>query len=120
MIKYLKSFGYTVVSIIVLSIITCILNYFNICDSNTVNILKLFTVIISMIIGGIYVGSCTKDKGYIQGLKIGLIYDVILFIISILVFHNSFHKEMIIYYLIIIVSSILGSIIGINKKKSNN
>ncbi len=120
MIKYLKSFSYTLICLILLSLITCILNYFNICDSNTINILKLFSVIISTMVGGIYLGSCSKDKGYLEGLKLGACDDLILLVLSVLIFHSGFHKEMIIYYLIIIVSSILGSIIGINKKKSNN
>lgn len=119
MIKYLKSIGYTLISIVILSLITCVFNYFGICDNNTINILKLFSVSISVIIGGIYLGKNTKNKGYIEGLKMGIIYDVILLILSILLFHRSFHKEMIIYYLIIIASSILGNIIGINKKSNN-
>lgn len=119
MIKYLKSFAYTLISIIILSLITCIFNYFGICDNNTIKVLKLFSVSISVILGGIYLGKRTKNKGYIEGLKTGTIYCIILLITSILLFHRGFHKEMIIYYLIIIVSSILGNIIGINKKSNN-
>ena len=108
-----------VISILIFSLIITILNYFDVMDINTVKHLKLLAVIISSLIGGIYIGKCSSNKGYIQGLKVGGTCDIIMFFISLILFHKGFHKELIVYYVIIIISCVLGSIIGINKKKPN-
>ena len=60
-------------------------------------------------------GAKNKAKGYIEGIKYGLIW-VILFVIICLIC-KVFDWTSIIYYFILLFISILGSILGINKKK---
>ena len=81
-IKYLKSLIYILVPILVLNTILSILYYFNIVGNGISNYAKLFIIAISMLIGGIYIGSKTSKKGWLEGLKIGLEVIVLLFIIK--------------------------------------
>lgn len=117
-IKYLKSLLYVFIPMLVFSIITSILYYFNITSSSLNNYLKLFSIAISIFIGGIYIGTKADNKGWLEGIKIGLIVIFLVFVISYLAFDNSIDVKDFIYYSILLVSSILGSMIGINKKKS--
>lgn len=118
-LKYLKTLIYILVPIIVLNIILSLLYYFNIISSGASNYLKLFIVAISMLIGGIYIGSKANKKGWLEGLKVGIGVILLLFIISYLAFDQGMNIKILIYYFILLVSSILGSMIGINKRKSN-
>ena len=63
-------------------------------------------------------GKKRQNKGYIGGLKISLIGVFIYFLINLIVFHNTIGFKTIIYYLIIILTCIYASILGINKKAS--
>ncbi len=116
LIKYLKSILIIIISMIIGCLIITALNYFNVIDTSTVKHLKLFSMVLSMIIGGIYLGKHSSNKGYIEGAKIGILEVVILILINIIIFKNSINFENVIYYIIILISAILGSIIGINKK----
>jgi len=87
-------------------------------SDKTFNILKIITTLISFIIGGIYIGNKSNKKGYLEGLKIGLIVIIIFFIISYLAFDKGITIKSSIYYLVILATSIIGSMIGINKKKN--
>lgn len=119
--KYLKnlsmSFLYIISSILVLTFITTILSYFNILNDEVTSIIKIIIPIISMLIGGFYIGKRSNKKGFLEGLKLGLIFSSILIIFNYLAFDNSFKFKYTLFYLILLISSILGSMIGINRKK---
>lgn len=118
-IKYLKTLIYILVPVLVLNIIISLLYYFNIIGSIANDYVKLFTVAISMLIGGIYIGSKASKKGWLEGLKVGIEVIIILFIISYLAFDKGLDIKSLIYYFILLASSMLGSIIGINRRKRN-
>lgn len=118
-IKYLKSLLYILISIICFSIIIGTMTYFNILGNNSIKILELISIVMSMMIGGIYIGRKSSKKGYLEGTKIGLSVIIILFIFSYLAYNKSPSLTSLIFYIIIITSVILGSILGINKKSSN-
>ncbi len=93
--------------------------YFNIINHGVINYIKLFIVAISMFIGGIYIGSKASKKGWLEGIKVGLEVIFLLFIISYLAFDQGMNLKTIIYYFILLASSMLGSMMGINKRKAN-
>ena len=78
-------------------------------------ILLILTLVFAFLVGYLY-SLNNHDKGIISGLKIGLIIIVIMFIISFLI-KVPFKPSRLIYYLIIILSSIFGSIVSKNIKK---
>ena len=120
--NYLKklgmSFSYIISSILILTLFVTILNYFNIISDKTVSIFKIIISNIAMIIGGFYIGKKSNKKGFIEGLKLGLIFSVISIFLNYLAFDYSFKLKYSLFYLILIISSVLGSMIGINVKKS--
>ena len=115
-LKYLKVIGIILIIILLSSLIVTILNYFNILKGNILNIIRLIIPIISLFYGGYKTGSLSLKKGYLEGLKIGIIY-VALTIIFNLIF-NNFTWISLIYDVILIGISILGSMIGINRKRA--
>lgn len=121
--KYLKSLGisfiYIISTILILIFIITLLNYFNIISDKIIPIFKILIPITSLFIGGIQIGKRSKNKGWLEGLKLGSIFSIFLLVFNFLAFSNSFKFKYLLFYLIIITSSILGSMIGINRKKGN-
>ncbi len=121
--KYLKklgmSFAYMISTILILTFIVTILSYFNIMNDKVVSVFKIIIPVVSLFIGGFYIGKRSNKAGYIEGLKLGLIFSIVLVIFNYLALYNSFKLKYLLFYLILIVTSILGSMIGINRKKSN-
>jgi len=113
--KYGVSLLYTIGAIFILTLILTVLNYFNIINSS---VFRLVILIIGLITGSYILGSKSLKKGYIEGIKFGLIFLIIIFMFSI-IFKEKFKIDDFVYYLIIISTSMLGSMIGIQKKKKS-
>ncbi|MBQ7136865.1 MAG: TIGR04086 family membrane protein [Bacilli bacterium] len=117
--KYIKSLLLILLSIMFLSITIGTFNYFNIINSKALTIFEIISVIISMIIGGIYIGKNSNQKGFLEGIKVGLLTIIILFLFGYLGLEQKINLSTLFFYIIILISSILGSILGINKKSSD-
>ncbi len=65
-------------------------------------------------------GIKSNQKGYYAGLKIGLILLFILIIINLIVSQKLFTLPTMIYYLILLLCSIFGGMLGISRKKEEN
>ncbi len=117
LINYLKGLLWTFVLMVLLSLWVTLFYYYHILNSSLLNILYLFIPVLTLFIGGFVVGRNSKEKGFLEGLKLGLIYLVIVTLISFLVFHTSFQGKMILYDLILLLTSMLGSMMGINFRK---
>jgi len=115
----LKSLLYSFSIIIILTFIITFFNYFNIIGSKLLTVFKILIIMISMFIGGFIIGKNSKQKGWLEGIKLGLIITVIFVLFKYLGLNQKFIVTNIIYYFILIVSCTLGSMIGINKKKTN-
>ena len=113
LISIVTSFGLILISSLILNIFY----YFDIFNNTLYKILLI--IFNSLIIGfsSYILGKNTNEKGYIEGLKFGLIIALIMFLLS-LIFFRNIELGMIIYYIIIIIVSVIGSMIGINKKKN--
>ena len=118
-IKYLKSLSNIFIGLFITALVITIMNYFNLFSSNTIKWFRLLFIIVSLYIGGFYVGKKSSSKGYLEGLKLSGILILILFMISYLGFGKGLHLKNLIYYLIVIGSCVLGSITGINKRLKN-
>jgi putative membrane protein (TIGR04086 family) len=119
--NYLKKLGisilYIISTILILTFLITFLNYFNIINDKIISIFKILIPIISLFIGGFIIGKKSKSKGWLEGIKLGIIFSILLLIFNFLAFSNSFKLKYLLFYLIIIISSIFGSMIGINRKK---
>lgn len=114
-LKYLKCIGWIIGINLVLSFILTLFHYFDVFSPNTMKTLKLLSVILSMFIGGIYIGRRSNKKGYLEGTKIGLVFIVLILFFTIL--SKNFSFKALIYSFIILISSVVGAMIGIQKKK---
>ena len=119
--EYLKNLGksllYIFSIIIVSTFIITFFNYFNIIGSKILSILKILTILISMFVGGTIIGKNSKQKGWFEGIKLGLIVIIILALFKYLGLNEKFSITNILYYIILTISCTLGSMIGINKKR---
>lgn len=114
--KYVNSLIYLFGSLLVLTLVITILDYFNLVGNTFYKISMLFIPIICVCIGGFIIGKNSHAKGYLEGLKLSLIL-VLLFIIFGLIFKTKFDFTNIIYYIALMTASMLSSMIGINLKK---
>jgi len=117
-INYLKNIGYILLGLLVMTIITTILNYFNILNGNLLKIISVIIMGLSLLIGGFLTGSKANKKGYLEGIKFGLIMIVIILILNLLIFKNEFKLINILYYFGLLLLSTIGAMFGINRKKN--
>ena len=110
--KYLKSYLYLFSSIIILTLILSLLNYFY---TFPTKIIKLLIPIISILLSSIILGKNTKEKAYLEGLKFTSLYIILSLIIS-LITKNPFTIKLILSYLLLLLTGIIGSMIGIQLK----
>lgn len=115
--KYSLSIGIYISLILIFSFFINLLNYFNILSENSYKIFLVLLVSISMFISAFILGKNTQEKGYLEGIKLGIILIILMITISYLSTDILPSIKSIIYYLILLLSSIIGSTFGINKKK---
>lgn len=117
--KYGEAFLLVFIFLGFFSMLLTLLGYFNITSSKITEYLILFLTMVSLFIGGFFLGKKCEQKGWLEGIKIGSMVIFLFFLISYLGFDQGLNVKVCIYYLILLVSSILGSMIGINKKEEN-
>ena len=115
--KYLKTIIFEMIILISLTLITTILYYFNILSNGINNTFKIIIFITTFLLSGIYISKHSNKKFYLEGIKIAFI-NIGLFVILNFIFKNGFNLKQIIYYLILIIITTLGSIIGGANKKN--
>lgn len=115
MLKYFKTIGLILLIILLLSFIITLFHYFDLFSLGTIKTIKLIGVIVSMFIGGIYIGGRSSKKGYLEGIKVAA--AIVLMILLFTLISKNFEIKAIVYYLILFVSSTVGAMIGIQKKK---
>jgi putative membrane protein (TIGR04086 family) len=116
--KYGLCIGYSIGIFMILSFLMTLLSYFNIISYKLVNIFSIAIPIISMIVGGFMLGKRSHKKGWLCGIKISIIYLLIVMLFNLILIHPNYSIKMVIYYLIIVISACFGGMLGINKTKS--
>ena len=121
---YLKKIGkamlYSISLILILTLIMTLLNYIGLINLNVVNIISYIIIFISLLIGGIILGRQSNNKGWLEGIKFSIIFIILLFVFNYLAFDEGYTISNFITYIIILISNILGSMIGINMKIEEN
>lgn len=106
---------YFFIAILLFTILITISNYFNLLSPSLISKLKIILPISAIFISSFVLGTKSSKLGYLEGIKLGVIIVLIFIIISVLA--KSFLVKSLVYYLILLLTSILGAMIGINKKK---
>ncbi len=119
--NYLKSLGisflYSIVSLLVLIFILTLFNYINFIDGGFFVFFMIFDLIFSVFLGAFILSRNCNDKGWFEGLKFGFIFLLIISLLNYFGFSYHFNLKYLVFSIIIIVSSLLGGMIGINFKK---
>lgn len=115
-LKYLRTIAFEFIVLIILTLFSTILYYFNIIGNDANNTIKIISFIITFVSTGIYIGKKSLKKGWLEGLKISGI-NITLFILLSLLFKYDFNIMQFVYYLISALTVVLGSMIGINFKR---
>ena len=99
--------------------LTTFLSYFNIISANTIKIIKILIPIIIIATNSFKSIKKIKIKGYLNGLLYASLIISTLFLLN-LILYRSFHIKQTLFYIIIILTSCLGSMIGNTKKSQLN
>lgn len=117
--KILKSFGISTLvntlSLIIGLLLLTLLSYYDLISDKLLNIFEILLIIITMFSSGFMIGKKSTKKGWLEGFKNGFIFYVILFILNLL-FIRNFNLKLLVYFILLILPSMLGSMIGILKK----
>lgn len=115
-IKYAKLGGIFLALILFLSFIFGLLNLIGLSYKAT-SILNIIAMVVLFFVFGFIEGINASKKGFLAGLKIGLIFLVIIMLVNLILFRTPFMISRILYYIILLFTSVLGSMLGINRKK---
>lgn len=110
-----KKIGIYLVIFLGIMLLLATISYFSI---KVINALIFILMIVILFIVGLNIGKRKESKGLLRGLLGGLIIAFVFYLIS--GFIDTFKLDMnkLIYYLTLILTCSLGSIIGVNKKKN--
>lgn len=114
--SYFKVILIGLLFMLVFAFLLSILEYFNLFYGKVSEVSMFIYMAILFFIIGFLVGKKATHKGYLEGIKISLSLIFILIVINVLFYQAGFSLERTIYYFILILSSTLGSMIGINKQ----
>ncbi len=117
MLKYFKYLLYMVIPIVIGIIFLTVLDYLGLFNSNILKVFKIILILSSTFVSSYLLGKNSKNKGYLEGLKLGGLFILILFIINMII--GKFKLYILLYYSIILITSIFGSTVGINLKRNN-
>lgn len=114
-LSYFKYIGIFVIFIIGIAIGTSLINLTGF-KPNLINKLAVILTALSFFIVSSMASKNITEKGYILGIKLGLLFVIFMILINLIFFKSGFNIDRIIYYTILIISSILGGSFGKNLK----
>ena len=118
-LRYLKPLLINVLELFISLFIITILYYFNILNDKSYEILKLIILLVTIFINSFLLGKTSKSKGYLEGIKYGVLLIVLLLVFTLIMY--KLQSKLLLFYPLILITSTLGSMIGnVKKNKSNN
>lgn len=107
---------YFILALLMYLIIVTLFANFNVLSYKTVSILSFIYIILTFMFFGFKLAKTANKRGYLSGLIMGLTNVFIMFILSLL-FNTSPGLKVLTYYLVLLLSSTFGGMLGINFKK---
>lgn len=112
--KYIFPVLYSLCIMLVGTLISSILYYFNV-TSDKLNTILLYCIsILAIFIGALKLAKEVKYKGIVTGLIYFTCFFVAMVFLSLIIFKVNLGIKNIIYYLILLIFSLLGGILGKN------
>ncbi len=115
--KYGKSLLFLIICLLVISLLFSLFNLMGLLNTTILDNLSMVIMIIIFGLIGYQYGKKALKNGYLEGLKIGICFIFFLILINTLFCYSRLGFERIIYYVVLILTSIFSSMIGINRKK---
>ena len=113
----LYSLLYFLLELLIINLFLTIISYFNLIGNKVINVLCFLLPLVLVIVNSYMLGRKSEKKGFLEGLKFGGIISLVFLLITFI--GHEFSFRVLIYYLVIIVGSIMGSTVGINNKEKN-
>lgn len=113
---FAKEIGIFFLALLLGALFTALLELMGVPSSITI-VLQMMIVGILFFIMGFLFGRKAEAHGFFEGIKIGFLLLFLLFLLSFLGFDSGFSLSKFIYYVVLLLSSIFGSMLGINTKK---
>ncbi len=118
---YIKKYGsallWNILEILAFMLLFTAFYHFNIINEKVYSFCKLCILLGSVFINSLIIGKRSLKKGYLEGIKYGICV-ILCFIIPCLYFYKL-RLILILFYGLILMTSVTGSIIGIQRKKRN-
>ena len=103
-----------VISLIMLVVFTLLLKFTSLSESKT-PMYNNITMIISVVIGSLYIGMKIKEKGWLNGAIVGLIYYLVIILINVLFIKSGRSPSFLFSKLVLsTLTGFIGGMIGIN------
>ena len=112
--KFGKVSFFSLLILLVGTFLLTLLHYFDWIPYSFVSVGKLILSILSFFLGGFFISKNQKQKGYLEGMKYGVLFLCFMIFISFLFFSYSFSMNQLFYDLILLLSSMVGGMLGIN------
>ncbi len=116
-INYLKYISIFLIIELALTFIMSLLNLLGVTSGLTSLLIFICNILLFFILN-LFNAREKEKKGYLKGLLLGSIFILIMIIIKIIFYGNSFNISTIIYYSTLLLISIIGGMFGINKKSN--
>lgn len=113
-INYLKSISLFLILFIIYILLISLIYYLELINDKTLNIINYIIILVLFFILGFKTSIYERSKGYLNGFIVSIILCFIFSIITLIFSKYTFST--LVYYLSLILSSITGGIIGIQKK----
>ncbi len=113
--KYIKTPLILIGCLVIYLTIMTILAYSGVMGLKTISKVNFILFAVILLLAGIIKGKKASKRGYLEGLKLGGICALAMLLLN-LIFYRSFSLFIVLYYLVILASSTIGSMIGINLK----
>mgnify|MGYP004531731137 FL=1 len=121
--NYLKKIGKyflsSLISILILSFLLSFLYYFNVISSSIYNIFKMIIIVLPLFINSLLLGKESSKYGLMEGIKLGALFLVFILVLQAIT-KTSINIKSFIYYVIILLTTGLGAVIGINNQEKKN
>ena len=114
--NYFLNIGYFLISLLVYLVLVSILASLNILPYKVVSIISFIVICLLFFISGLRAGKNSSKRGYLSGITIGVINILVLLFLGIILRSVPSLKS-ILYYGILILSSTIGGMLGINTRK---
>ena len=114
-LNYMKFISIFLIVELMITFIISLLNLMGVNAGLTTIILLICNVLFFFILN-YFNAHINKKKGFLEGIILGLILIFLMILIKIIFFNNSFKITTVIYYLILLITSIFGGMFGVNKK----